>query len=113
MYHIVCDSKRPECELAHYVGMASSSDPSVFPMHARWSNHKSQAKMKKNFCKLVNHLIQFHRGEDPQNFMKITILQSANTPEEATILETYWARRLFAFTPSGLNVREENKYFDV
>ena len=109
VYHIVCASGRPECELAHYVGMASSSDKSVFPMHARWSNHKSQSKKRKNFCKLVNHLISFHRGEDPQKFMKITILQAAETPEEALLLETYWARRLFAFKPSGLNVREEDK----
>ena len=111
IYHIVCDSKKPECTFAHYVGMASSSDENVFPMHARWSNHKSQSKKRKNFCKLVNHLITFHRGEDPQSFMKITILQSAATVEEALALETYWARRLFAFRPTGLNVREEDKSF--
>ena len=108
VYYIVCNSKRPECALAHYVGMASSTDESVYPMHARWSNHKSHFKRKKNFCQLVNHLLCFHRGEDPQKILKITILQSADTPEEALSLETKWTRRLFAFRPSGLNVREEN-----
>ena len=76
-------------------------------MRARWSNHKSHARKKVNKCQLVNHLLTFHRGEDPQQFLKITLLEAADTPEEARILEVQWTRRLFSFKPTGLNVREE------
>ena len=108
VYHIVCTADKPECRLAHYVGMASTSDyPAVYPMRARWSNHKSHARKKVNKCQLVNHLLTFHRGEDPQQFLKITLLEAADTPEEARILEVQWTRRLFSFKPTGLNVREE------
>ena len=108
VYHIVCTADKPECRLAHYVGMASTSDyPAVYPMRARWSNHKSHSRKKVNKCQLVNHLLTFHRGEDPQQFLKITLLEAADTPEEARILEVQWTRRLFSFKPTGLNVREE------
>ena len=108
VYHIACTEDNPECHLAHYVGMASTTDTNIFPMHARWSNHKSHFKHRKNTCQLVNHLLCFHKGQDPQKFLKITLLEVANTPEEAKKLETSWTRRLFAFRPTGLNAREED-----
>ena len=108
VYHIACTADKPECRLAHYVGMASTSDyPTVFPMRARWSNHKSHSKKKVNKCNLVNHLLTFHRGEDPQRFLKITLLEAADSKEEAKVLEVQWTRKLFAFKPTGLNTREE------
>ena len=68
---------------------------------------KSHFKHKKNTCQLVNHLLCFHKGQDPQKILKITLLEAANPPEEARSKETSWTRRLFAFRPTGLNVREE------
>ena len=41
-------------------------------------------------------------------FLKIVILQSAATFEETKKLELYWTRKLFAFVPTGLNIREED-----
>ena len=41
------------------------------------------------------------------HLLKITLLEAANSPEEAKILEVQWTRRLFAFKPTGLNMREE------
>ena len=107
IYHIVCHSKRPECQMAHYVGRAYSSDPKVYPMAARWSNHKSHAKHGINQCELTDHLINFHKGEDPQTFLKLQILQAAPTLEEIKPLEIFWTRKLFALQPTGLNKRKE------
>ena len=108
VYHIACTDDKPECLLAHYVGMASTSDATVYPMHARWSNHKSHFKHKKNTCQLVNHLLCFHKNQDPQKILKITLLEVADSPEDAKVKETSWTRRLFAFRPTGLNIREED-----
>ena len=57
---------------------------------------------------MTNHLINFHRGENPQDFVKITILEECNDHENLKEKETIWAFRLFSFYPTGLNVREEN-----
>ena len=46
--------------------------------------------------------------EDPQSFVKITLLDQADTLEETVRLELIWTRKLFAFRPTGLNVREED-----
>ena len=107
VYHLVCRSKRKECQLAHYVGRASSTDQARLPMASRWANHKSHFKCGKDFCAMTSHLLDFHKGEDPQDFVSIQILQSAPTIEAAKPLELWWTRRLFAFYPSGLNLREE------
>ena len=107
VYHITCTSNRPECMYAQYVGSASSSDPTVVPMRARWANHKSRHKRFVNKCKFTDHLIKFHKGENPQQFCKITILQTANTIKEIKKLEIMWTRKLFSYKPTGLNVREE------
>ena len=107
VYHITCMSKNPECKYAHYVGRAWSSNENVYPMPARWSNHKSHFKMGHNGCRLTDHLHKYHRKQDPQQLLKIVVLQSAATFEETKKLELYWTRKLFAFVPTGLNVREE------
>ena len=107
IYYLCCKSKRPECRLAHYVGLASTSDPRKKPMSLRWANHKSHFHRDVNKCKFTNHLIQFHKGEDPQMFCKIQILQEVASLEEAKSTEVYWTRRLFCYHPSGLNQREE------
>ena len=109
IYYLCCKSKRPECRLAHYVGLASTSDPKKKPMSLRWSNHKSHFHRNVNKCKFTNHLLQFHRGEDPQTFCKIQILQEVNSVEEARSIEVYWTRKLFCYHPSGLNQREEEQ----
>ena len=108
VYHITCSSKNPECKHAHYVGRAWSSNNDVHPMAARWSNHKSHFKMDRIGCSLTDHLRKYHKNQDPQRFLKIVILQSAATFEETKKLELYWTRKLFAFVPTGLNVREED-----
>ena len=59
---------------------------------------------------MTEHFIHFHRGEDPQSIVRITILDQAETLEEITQLELIWTRRLFAFSPTGLNVREEEHF---
>ena len=56
---------------------------------------------------MTTHLLNFHKGEDPQKFNKIQILQSAPSVEDAKTLELWWTRRLFSFCPTGLNIREE------
>ena len=53
-------------------------------------------------------LRKFHKGENPQQFCKITILQTANTIKEIKKLEIMWTRKLFSYKPTGLNVREEH-----
>ena len=108
VYHLVCNSGRKECRLAHYVGRASSSSTKVQAMASRWANHKSHFRKGHEFCTMTSHLLNFHRGEDPQKFISIQILQSAPNVEEAKKLELIWTRRLFAFHPSGLNLREED-----
>ena len=107
IYHAICTANNPHCQLAHYVGRAYSSDPNVAPMKARWSNHKSHFKHNSGFCYLTDHLQKFHRGEDPQKFIKLKVLQQLDTFEESKDAEIYWTRKLFAFHPSGLNRREE------
>ena len=59
---------------------------------------------------MTEHLIQFHKGEDPQSFVKITLLDEANTLQETRRLELIWTRKLFAFKPTGLNAREEDNF---
>ena len=108
IYHLVCQSGRPECQYAHYVGRATSNDLSKRAMGCRWSTHQIHFKHGINKCKMTNHLLMFHKGEDPQTFVKIQILESCSTEDEATKRELHWQRRLFSFHPSGLNVREEN-----
>ena len=107
IYYLTCCSSRPECSKAHYVGRASIGDPSKFPMPHRWSVHKSHAKHGHLKCQMSIHLHRFHRQENPQQFVKIQLLQTAKTEEEAIELELQWQRRLFSFQPTGLNVREE------
>ena len=109
VYHAVCHSGRSECSLAHYVGRAFSNDSGKFPMRLRWSTHKSYHKTSFNGCRLTQHLLRFHKGEDPQTFVKIKIIDKADTLEEVLRLELMWTRKLFAFEPTGLNVREEEK----
>ena len=108
VYYAVCKSGRSSCSAAHYVGRAWTSKDEKFPMRLRWSNHKHHAKILYNNCKLTEHLINFHKGEDPQSFVKITLLDQADTLEETVRLELIWTRKLFAFRPTGLNVREED-----
>ena len=108
VYHLVCGSGRPECQRAHYVGMASTNFQNTKPMSVRWSNHKSHHKKRKNNCQMTKHLMMFHKNEDPQKFIKITILEECQTEAEAIRRELAWTFDLFAFTPSGLNVREES-----
>lgn len=83
IYHLVCHSGRPECRYAHYVGRATSNDPMKRAMGCRWSTHKSHFKNGINKCKMTDHLLKFHRGEDPQTFVKIQILESSPTEEQA------------------------------
>ena len=52
--------------------------------------------------------MMFHKNEDPQKFIKIAILEECQTEAEAIRRELAWTFDLFAFTPSGLNVREES-----
>ena len=108
VYYLLCTSGRPECQLAHYVGKAHTNNPSKFPMPLRWANHKSHHKNGHNKCKMTDHLIKFHKNEDPQNFVKIQILESMDNEDLALEREVWWQRRLFSFYPSGLNVREES-----
>ena len=108
IYHLVCTSKRPECRLAHYVGRAFVSDPTKYAMPSRWANHKCHHRKGKLKCQMTKHLFNFHKGEDAQQFVKIQILQTANTEDEAIGLELIWQRKLFAFQPTGLNLREED-----
>ena len=107
VYYLVCKSNRQECQRAHYVGRASTNDPRKKPMGLRWANHKSHHKNGHDFCAMTAHLLSYHKGEDPQKFIQIQILQSAPNPEMAKSLELWWIRKLFAFWPSGLNIREE------
>jgi len=108
IYHIVCKADKPHCRLAHYVGRAFSNNPSVYAMPARWSNHKSHFKYGYDNCELTKHLLKYHRGENPQMFLKIQLLEIVKTEEEAITRELYWTRKLFAFVPSGLNKRKED-----
>ena len=50
----------------------------------------------------------FHKGEDPQLFVNITLLDQADSLEETLKLELLWTRKLFAFFPLGLNERIED-----
>lgn len=111
IYHIVCNSNSPQCKLAHYVGRAWSSNNKKSAMGQRWSNHKCHFNKRKDKCRMTKHLLTFHKGEDPQTFCKITILQEVKTMEEAKAAELWWTRKLFAFHPSGLNVREEDELY--
>ena len=110
VYHLVCQSGRPECRRAHYVGMASTSKPNQSPMPYRWSNHKSHHKAAKNLCQMTNHLITCHKNENPQDFVTITMLEACRDKFEAKERETIWAYNLFAFHPTGLNIREEVQF---
>ena len=56
---------------------------------------------------MTSHLLAFHKGEDPQKFVQIQILQSAPDLETAKKLEKEWTMKLFCFLPTGLNLREE------
>ena len=108
VYHLTCTSKGKQCRLAHYVGRASTSSNKVQAMASRWANHKSHFKHGRDLCAMTNHLLTFHKGEDPQKLVRIQILQSAPNVEAARQLELIWTRRLFAFKPTGLNIREED-----
>ena len=112
VYYAVCQSGKRCCSSAHYVGRAWTSDSDKYPMRLRWANHKHHAKIRYNKCKMTEHLFNFHKGEDPQSFVKITLLDQAETLEEITQLELIWTRKLFAFSPTGLNVREEDNFND-
>ena len=57
---------------------------------------------------MTDHLLKFHKGEDPQSFLKVTLLQQAETLHETLQLEVKWTRRLYAYIPTGLNEREED-----
>ena len=71
--------------------------------------HKSHFKQGHDFCAMTTHLLNYHRGEDPQKFITIQILQSAQNVEVAKHLEKIWTRKLFAYYPTGLNIRDEDE----
>ena len=106
VYHLQCNSGKKECANAHYVGSASTSNPKIKPMALRWSNHKSHHKHTRNQCTMTEHLITFHKNENAQDLIKITLLEACD-PQILKLVETKWCYKLFSFTPSGLNVREE------
>ena len=108
IYHLVCKSGRKECKLAHYVGRASTTNPNTLAMASRWANHKSHFKHGRDNCAMTTHLLRYHKGEDPQQLLKIQILETAPSLEASKSLEIKWIRKLFAFFPSGLNIREED-----
>ena len=108
VYYAVCHSGEKHCQTAHYVGRVWSSNSEKFPMRLRWSNHKHHVKISYNRCKMTEHLVRFHKNEDPQLFVKITLLDQADTLQETINLELMWTRKLFAFQPTGLNVRVED-----
>ena len=110
VYHLVCRSGRPECKRAHYVGMASTTKSKVKPMSSRWSNHKAHHKAGLNLCKMTEHLMTFHKHEDAQDLVTITILEACADPVVAKEKETIWSFNLFAFYPTGLNMREEVQF---
>ena len=110
VYYAMCTSGHPYCKKAHYVGRAWTSDNKVFPMRHRWTVHKHHFKISFNGCKLTDHLIKFHKGEDPQKFLKFIILQETSSFEELVELEVKWTRKLFCYQPTGLNDREEKNY---
>ena len=107
IYHLQCKSGRGECSRAHYTGRASTLVQSKRAMAGRWSNHKSHFKNNHDFCAMTSHLLAFHKGEDPQKFVQIQILQSAPDLETAKKLEKEWTMKLFCFLPTGLNLRDE------
>ena len=107
VYHLVCRSGRPECERAHYVGMASTSNSNVKPMSARWANHKYQHKKGIDKCQMTKHLITCHKDESTQDLIILTILEACASEEEAVKREIEWTHNLFAYRPTGLNLREE------
>ena len=77
-------------------------------MGQRWSVHKYQFRNAQLKCGMTHHLFNFHRGEDPQNFVQIQIIQSADTVEGAIKAELQWQRKLFALHPMGLCRKEED-----
>ena len=107
IYYVRCFSGNPCCSRAHYVGRAWSTDGKIFPMRHRWTVHKSHFKAKFNGCKLTDHLLKFHKGEDPQLLLKVVILEQSSSFDELVKLEVKWTRRLFCYYPTGLNDREE------
>ena len=107
VYHATCNSGRKECALVHYVGRAFTNDPDKFPMRLRWTTHQSHFKHNFNGCKLTEHLLTNHKGEDAQYIIKVMILDTAETLEDVLKLELMWTCKLFDFWPSGLNIREE------
>jgi hypothetical protein len=56
-------------------------------MAVRWANHKSHFNNNWEFCGFTSHLLWFHRGQDPQQFVSIQILQSAPDLETAKKIE--------------------------
>jgi hypothetical protein len=86
--------------------MASTSKSNVKPMSSGWSNHKAG----KNTCQMAEHPLTFHKNEDAQKFVTITILEACPDPVVAKEGETIWTFNLFAFYPTGLNRREEVQF---
>ena len=113
VYYAVCESGKKHCDKAHYVGRAWATNSEKFPMRLRWSNHKHHAKIAYNKCKLTEHLSMFHKGEDPQLFVKIILLDQASSLDETLKLELMWTRKIFAFFPTGLNERTEDSIIEV
>ena len=109
IYHLTCNSGLRGCERAHYTGRAGTNDSAKKPMSLRWANHKSHANNKHDFCTFTSHLMTFHSGQDPQQFVNIQILQTANTLDAAKELERVWTQKLFCYVPSGINIREESE----
>ena len=56
---------------------------------------------------MTKHLITCHKSEDAQNLVIITILEACSTVEEGLRKEIEWTHNLFAYRPTGLNLREE------
>ena len=59
---------------------------------------------------MAEHLLTFHKNEDAQKFVTITILEACPDPIVAKERETIWTFNLFAFYPTGLNRREEVQF---
>ena len=112
VYHLTCNSGRPECQRAHYVGMASTSNPKKKAISLRWSNYKSHHKNGLHSCGMSTHLAICHKGENIENLISLTLLEECPSADLAKEAETAWMFKLFSFHPTGLNIREEENLSD-
>ena len=90
------------CNSLPYVGKALN-------MKKRFANHLSHIRTSYTACNVADHCALYHQGIDPSSYIRIQIIETAETEEGLSVIEAKWRNKLMTWKEhnGGLNSRRD------